>query len=78
MQVEHVDTLRESLGREKGGVAIDLKEVIIVDRDAVTLLALSEANGIKLRNCPAYLREWVARERVPYSAELSDPKTGNR
>jgi len=73
---EHVDTLRELAGRETGGVAIDLREVILVDREAVRLLALSEANGIGLRNCPAYIREWVARERTRTGAELSDPKTG--
>jgi hypothetical protein len=73
---EHVDTMRESIEREKGGVAIDLKEVILVDREAIQLLALSEANGIELRNCPAYIREWVAREKTGSSAELADPKTG--
>ena len=73
---EHVDTLRELVGREKGGVAIDLEEVNLVDREAVRLLALGEANGIELRNCPAYIREWVARERPRTGAELSDPKTG--
>jgi hypothetical protein len=30
----------------------------------VRLLAFSEANGIELRNCPAYIREWVAKERL--------------
>ena len=61
---EHVDTVREVIAREKGAVAIDLREVILVDREAVGLLALIEANGIELRNCPAYIREWVARERA--------------
>ena len=73
---EHVDTLRELVGRETGGVAIDLREVILVDREAVRLLALSEADGIGLRNVPAYIREWVARERIRTGAELSDAKTG--
>jgi anti-anti-sigma regulatory factor len=67
---EHVDTLRESVGRERGGVVIDLTEVNLVDREAVRLLALSEANGIELRNCPAYIREWVSRERTGTGAEL--------
>jgi anti-anti-sigma regulatory factor len=31
---EHVDTLRLLIEREKGGVAIDLREVILVDREA--------------------------------------------
>jgi hypothetical protein len=30
----------------------------------VKLLALSKANGTELRNCPPYIREWVARERA--------------
>src|SRR5215470_15259511 len=73
---EHVDTLKELIGREKGRVAIDLREVILVDREAVRLLALSEAKGIALRNCPAYIREWVARERDGTNPQLSYPKTG--
>ena len=64
IRAENVDTLRELLGREKAGVAIDLKEVTLVDRDAVAFLALSETGGSELRNCPAYVREWVDRERA--------------
>jgi len=66
---EHVNTLRELLGREKGRVAIDLKDVVLVDREALKLLALSEAKGIELRNCPAYIREWVSREKTRANAE---------
>jgi hypothetical protein len=59
---EHVDTLRELIALKKAGVAIDLTEVVLSDREAVSLLAASEAKGIELRNCPAYIREWAARE----------------
>jgi len=61
---EHVDILRGVLEQESGGFAIDLKNVLLVDREAVKLLVLSEANGIELRNCPPYIREWVRRERA--------------
>jgi anti-anti-sigma regulatory factor len=61
---ENVDMLRDLLGQERDTVAIDLKDVLLVDREAVKLLASSEANGIELRNCPAYIREWVAREKA--------------
>ena len=44
-------------------VAIDLAEVELVDREAVTLLAQTEGTGIELRSCPAYVREWITRER---------------
>ena len=64
IQGENVDTLREVIGQEKDRLALDLTEVIVVDREAVRLLAVSETNGIELRNCPAYIREWVAKERV--------------
>ena len=43
-------------------IALDLKEVKLVDRDAVKFLARCEANGTKLENCPAYIREWIGRE----------------
>ncbi len=76
IHAEHVDTLRELVGREKGQMAIDLKEVILVDREVVGFLAVSEAGGIELRNCPAYIREWVARERTRTGEELSHPNTG--
>jgi hypothetical protein len=28
------------------------------------LLAQAEAEGIELKNCPAYIREWVTNERT--------------
>jgi len=59
---EDLDVLRTAL--EEGRiVAVDLREVELVDRDAVTLLARTEGNGIELRHCAAYIREWVTRGR---------------
>ena len=43
-------------------LAMDLKDVTLVDRDAVKYLARCEADGIKLENCPAYIREWIGKE----------------
>jgi hypothetical protein len=63
-----VDLLGSLLEQEGSVVAIDLKNVLLVDREAVRLLALSELNGAELRNCPAYIREWVTRERVVINA----------
>ena len=59
-----VDVLRIAIDQERGLLAIDLEEIDLVDGDAVNLLAVSEANGIELRNCPAYIREWVDQERA--------------
>jgi len=60
---DDVDVLRAAIAQERGAIAIDLGEVDLVDHGAVTLLALTEANGVELRNCPAYIREWIGRER---------------
>jgi hypothetical protein len=40
---------------------LDLREVRRVDREVVADLARWNADGIKFENCPAYLREWIAR-----------------
>ena len=44
-------------------VAIELAQIELVSRDAVKLLVAAEAEGIELRSCPAYIREWIANER---------------
>jgi len=63
LTAQGLDVLRAALERERGAVVLDLQEVGLADRDAVKLLALIEANGIELRNCPAYIQEWIAAER---------------
>ena len=73
-----LDMLRDLVGQERGAVAIDLKDVLLVDREAVKLLAFSEAKGIELRNCPAYIREWVTRESAEMKTDRSDQGTGAR
>jgi hypothetical protein len=72
---QHVDTLRSVLRQEAGALAIDLKNVSLVDREAVQLLALTEDSGMELRNCPAYIREWVTRERADMHAGGRDDGT---
>ena len=65
---DDIDVLRAAIDQEPGAIAIDLDEVSLVDRGAVSLLALSEARGIELRHCPPYIREWIAREKAEPSA----------
>jgi hypothetical protein len=65
---EYVSMLRALLEEESCAVAIDLKDVYLVDREAVKLLALTESNGAELRNCSGYIREWVTRARADMNA----------
>jgi len=44
-------------------VVLDLAEVHLAGQEAVTFLAKCEEQGARLRNCPAYLRDWITRER---------------
>src|SRR4029453_14254103 len=44
-------------------IVLDLKDVAVVDRAGVLLLARSEGRGATLLNCPAYVREWIHREK---------------
>jgi hypothetical protein len=66
---DDTDVLRAAIDQERGAVAIDLDEVGVVDLGVVNLLLLSEGKGLELRNCPAYIREWVDRERAQASPD---------
>jgi hypothetical protein len=57
------------------GIVLDLEQVKLVDRDAVLFLALSEATGAKLRNCSAYIREWITQERSAMNRNKTEAPT---
>ena len=44
-------------------IVLDLKEVRLVDREAITFLANFEKPNATITNCPPYIREWILRER---------------
>jgi hypothetical protein len=75
---DDLDILRDVLAQESRAVAaIDLKNVLLIDREAVKFMVVAEANGVELRNCPPFVREWVARERAQTNSEPSEqgPRT---
>lgn len=61
---ENINDLQILITPESGGrrLILDLKDLTLVDQDAVSFLARCEADGIRLRNCPAYIREWITRQ----------------
>jgi anti-anti-sigma regulatory factor len=65
IEYQDVAELQRILAVEKANrqLVLDLKNVTIVDRDAVKFLSRCEAKGIQLENCPAYIREWMGIER---------------
>ncbi len=45
-------------------IVLDLKEVGIIDRDVMRFFVRCEADGVRLENCPLYIRERMEREKV--------------
>jgi hypothetical protein len=65
IEMEDVAELQRLLQSEvkDHNLVLDLNDVRLVTRDAVRFLADCEADGARLRNCPGYIREWIARGR---------------
>jgi hypothetical protein len=62
IRAEDIAELHKAFEAESGRRVLDLREVALVDREAVRFLARCEAGGIELTNCPAYVREWIGAE----------------
>lgn len=63
-----VDTLRElstllAVETSTQAIILELSDLAVVDRDAVGFLRTCERKGIELRNCPLYIRTWIASDR---------------
>ena len=49
---------------ESSHIVLNLKDVTLGDQDAVNFLDRCEVENITLKNCPAYIREWITRQRL--------------
>ena len=65
MDAENLRELKTLLSSEPNGrrITLDLKELTLVDQDAVRFLERCEIDNMQLKNCPAYIREWITTER---------------
>ncbi len=61
---EYVEELERIFGLETDhhSIALNLKDVTLVDQDGIRFLARCQAGGWELTDCPAYIREWMARD----------------
>jgi hypothetical protein len=65
LDAENVSELCQLMDAEPAGavVVLDFMDLVLADRDAVRYLRDYETGGcIVLRNCPAYIRAWMAAE----------------
>jgi predicted metal-binding protein len=63
MKAEEVAELKALFATDYRSIVLDLRDVRLADRDAVKFLRACERDGMKLENCPAYVREWMDREK---------------
>jgi anti-anti-sigma regulatory factor len=65
IETKNIAELKALLSAETSGrhVLLDLSDLTLVDQDVVSFLRHSEADGTELKNCPAYVREWMKQEK---------------
>ena len=63
LQSENLPELAAQIAAPGAGAILDMDEVTLVDVEVVRFLNQVESSGTLLRNCPAYIREWMTRER---------------
>ena len=65
MDEKDIAELETLVGSEANGrhVVLDLRNLTLVGRDAISFLERCEADGITLKNCAGYVREWITRQR---------------
>jgi hypothetical protein len=65
IQTDDIEQFRQLLVVETPGqpLIFNMRDLTLVNRDAVTFLAECEAKGIKLENCPLHIRNWIDQEK---------------
>jgi hypothetical protein len=65
IEPQDIDELQRLFALEPSTVpiALNLKELVLVDGDGVEFLGGCEAGGMALENCPAYVRKWIDQQR---------------
>jgi hypothetical protein len=62
MRAEHVEHVRAELAASRTPSVLDLDDLRLADVDAIRFLAAAERQGVVLRHCAPFIREWMARE----------------
>ena len=64
MQTEDIEQVQRLLVVETPGhpVVLDLRDVTLVNQEAVTFLADCEGKGIEIESCPLHIRTWIDQE----------------
>jgi hypothetical protein len=75
IQSDQIVSIRSEMDGNCASKILDLSEVTLVDLGVIRFLISCEDEGIELVQCPAYVREWMLRERAE-GVEASSPDAG--
>ena len=64
IQSDQIASIRSEMDDDCTTKILDLGEVTLVDLGVVQFLIDCEEAGVQLLQCPAYVREWMLRERA--------------
>jgi anti-anti-sigma regulatory factor len=62
---DNLTELKQLIQSEEVGrpIVLDLRDLRLVDQEAVRFLEQCDSDGIELQNCAPYIWEWITRQR---------------
>ena len=63
IEAEYIPQLKAEIEADPVVTCLDLEEVKLLSTEVLTFLDTCERQGIELRNCPSYVREWITAAR---------------
>jgi hypothetical protein len=73
IQSDQIPSIVSAMNCDCPSKILDLSDVTLVDLGVVRFLIACEDEGVELVECPAYVREWMLRER----AEKAQPDSSD-
>jgi hypothetical protein len=64
IQSDLIPSIRSEMDDDCTSKILDLSEVTLVDLGVIQFLISCQDAGVELAQCPAYVREWMLRERA--------------
>ena len=63
LRAEALPNLEAEIKASARVIALEMDEVTLVDLDVVRFLGICETQGVELRGCPPYIRQWITQEK---------------
>jgi hypothetical protein len=65
VEAEHIAELNRlfELEANRRSIVLDMEATRLVEREVIMFLIHVERDGIRVENCPAYVREWIEKEK---------------